>query len=700
MICMNLFQPLAPVALFFSCLVAFPFQAAAQNAPVVLKAIPNTIVPKSGGSTTVSLSSVFGLGNLTGKLSGIPGPIARLAFGSGNVYIDIELFPEVAPATVTNFRSYITSHRYDNTIIHRSVPGFVIQGGGYPLASMLDIIFDHTPSHIEVDLPVKNEFQRSNTQGTIAMAKLGADGDDLNLDSATSEWFINMVDNNNDETTTPANLDQITQKFTVFGRIIGPGFQNALMINAPSGDIQPWNFSVLANPDDSFDPLWALSSLPLIDFDGDLNHLDYPMFVTLFTVREIPFIPSTGTTGGYLTLSATSSNTSLVKATISGTSLTLKSVGSGTGSATITVKAVDGYGQQVQKTFNVLVANTALPVVSIGLSNSTASEPGTDTGAFRVSRTGSTASSLTVKISGAGSTATNGTDFTAISTTVVIPAKAASKDILIAPKDDKIKEGPETLKLGIVSNPAYTVSPTAGVAVLTILDNDVPNVTVTCASPNTIEGTGTPSFVRFTRSGILSSPMTITFTLSGTATLGPDYLINTSYTSSGTITIPAGATNASLGILPQNDLLAEGIETVTVTAKASTAYNLITPSATLNIFEGMVNTVTVTAIDGLATEPGTNTGKFKFSRPESNAVPLTVFFTLSGTAKNGTDYTLTPNSTKSITIPAGSTFAYLNVMPKDDTSKEGPEIIEVVLKPSVYYNATPGTARVTINDND
>jgi cyclophilin family peptidyl-prolyl cis-trans isomerase len=95
----------------------------------------------------------------------------------------LELYPNMAPATVANFVAYMERGVYDGAIFHRSVPGFVIQGGG----------FRGRPSSYEAiptDPPIPNEPCLSNTAGTIAMARLGGQPD-----SATSQWFVNLVDN-------------------------------------------------------------------------------------------------------------------------------------------------------------------------------------------------------------------------------------------------------------------------------------------------------------------------------------------------------------------------------------------------------------------------------------------------------------------------------------------------------------------------
>ena len=116
--------------------------------------------------------------------------------------ICMQLLPESAPLTVANFLKYVNDGDYTNSLIHRTVPGFIIQGGSiYGLASNLG-------SPVPTDPPVKNEFSKSNLRGTVAMAKV-AD----NPNSATSQWFINLADNS-------ANLDAQNSGFTVFANIV------------------------------------------------------------------------------------------------------------------------------------------------------------------------------------------------------------------------------------------------------------------------------------------------------------------------------------------------------------------------------------------------------------------------------------------------------------------------------------------------
>ena len=95
--------------------------------------------------------------------------------------ITLELDEAKAPATVANFAEYAKSGHYDGTIFHRVIDGFMIQGGGFTKA------MDQKPTKA----PIKNEAANGllNKRGTIAMART------MVVDSATSQFFINLVDN-------------------------------------------------------------------------------------------------------------------------------------------------------------------------------------------------------------------------------------------------------------------------------------------------------------------------------------------------------------------------------------------------------------------------------------------------------------------------------------------------------------------------
>jgi len=118
----------------------------------------------------------------------------------------IELFDNDTPVTAQNFLNYVDRDDYNGTFIHRSVPGFIVQGGGFRFNAATG-----NADSIPRDSPIINEFQHSNLRGTVAMAKLSG-----NPDSATNQWFINLANNS-------SNLDNQNGGFTVFGQVIGDG---------------------------------------------------------------------------------------------------------------------------------------------------------------------------------------------------------------------------------------------------------------------------------------------------------------------------------------------------------------------------------------------------------------------------------------------------------------------------------------------
>lgn len=95
--------------------------------------------------------------------------------------IDVELFEEKAPISCENFRQYITDGHFSDTVFHRVIPKFMIQGGG----------MDESLSSKTTRDPIKNEANNgeNNVRGTLAMARTGV------VDSATSQFFINLKDN-------------------------------------------------------------------------------------------------------------------------------------------------------------------------------------------------------------------------------------------------------------------------------------------------------------------------------------------------------------------------------------------------------------------------------------------------------------------------------------------------------------------------
>ncbi|MBK7251235.1 MAG: peptidylprolyl isomerase [Gammaproteobacteria bacterium] len=104
-----------------------------------------------------------------------------IRFETSHGSFTIELFEEDAPESVANFLQYVDEGFFDGTVFHRVIPGFVIQGGGF------------TPEMAQkkTRAPIRNEAAngRRNERGTLSMARTN------DIDSATSQFFVNLVDN-------------------------------------------------------------------------------------------------------------------------------------------------------------------------------------------------------------------------------------------------------------------------------------------------------------------------------------------------------------------------------------------------------------------------------------------------------------------------------------------------------------------------
>lgn len=148
-----------------------------------------------------------------------------------------ELFEEETPQTVQNFLNYVNDGDYINSFFHRSIAGFVIQGGGFTTTSTT---FTGTDQFTEIpdDAAVQNEPGISNLRGTVAMAKLGNDPN-----SATNQFFVNFGDNS-------SNLDNQNGGFTVFARVLDLSVVDTLEA-IPSRDVDGGLYSDLPVTNDN-----------------------------------------------------------------------------------------------------------------------------------------------------------------------------------------------------------------------------------------------------------------------------------------------------------------------------------------------------------------------------------------------------------------------------------------------------------------
>ncbi len=181
------------------------------------------VVPLANGENTITLRSTDRFARTTTQsvsIRSIQGSIMELTSNLGT--FQVELFDTAAPISVANFKSYL--NQYDNSIIHRVAKVAdsgvdVIQGGGA-------VLNGNTLTGLTTSAAITNEAStaRPNVRGTLAMARTSS------LNSATSQWFVNVVNN--------TALDAAANPFAVFGRVIGTGMTVVDAIyNLPINDI-------------------------------------------------------------------------------------------------------------------------------------------------------------------------------------------------------------------------------------------------------------------------------------------------------------------------------------------------------------------------------------------------------------------------------------------------------------------------------
>ncbi|MGB8341460.1 MAG: peptidylprolyl isomerase [Chthoniobacterales bacterium] len=313
-------------------LLAFRLASSSLHAaPVVSAQIPDLTVYDSTPANEIDLNTKFSDPDL-------PANTVRLTTDLGT--IDITLYDQQTPITVDNFLSYIDSGAYlpndpnfgtpAPIFFHRSVPGFVIQSGGYVSTQDPFSPPNMLPGPVVTFSPIPNEarIDLHNVRGTVSMAKLSTDPD-----SATSQWFINLADNSGP----PSNLDSTNGGFTVFGVVSAAGMTTADAIAA----LPAYDFSGIYGS--------AFTNLPLRNYSSG-----YPKVTNLARVNEItrPMI-----------FSAVSDHPTIASASVISNDLFVQ--GKSVGSATITVTATDAAGATASQSFQVTVESTPVHLANI-----------------------------------------------------------------------------------------------------------------------------------------------------------------------------------------------------------------------------------------------------------------------------------------------------------------------------------------------
>lgn len=230
-------------------------------------------------------------------------------------------------------------------------------------------------------------------------------------------------------------------------------------------------------------------------------------------------------------------------------------------------------------------------VVNVVASDPTAAEPGTDTGAFTLSRAGDANAPLTVNYAITG-TASNGVDYLYLAGTTNFDVGVSNIVIPVVPIDDNRPEPTETVVLTVLPSPDFYLGLT-NTATVTIADDGdtTPLFTFAVSDTNAYERVSslTGSFTLNRVLGDMTTNMTINFTLGGTAVLGVDYLSS----ATNSVTFGPGVTSQSIVITPIDNTLADGDRTVVMTVQTTPDFILDPPTSG-----------TVTIVDD-ETPPGT-----------------------------------------------------------------------------------------------
>ena len=312
--------------------------------------------------------------------------------------------------------------------------------------------------------------------------------------------------------------------------------------------------------------------------------------------------------------------------------------------------------------------------------------------------TNAQASALSINLSVSGS-ATEGTDYSSIVSSLTIPAGSQSVSTTFTPIDDSISDVNETISISISSITGGEGSVRVGSSTsITITDDEaVPSVSLSASSSSIAENSGSSITLTATSTIISSANLVVNLNSSGTSTSGTDY------GSISSITIPAGSTTATSSFTTIDDSIYEGDETSIFDISSIDGGSAIengSQQVTLTITENeTAPTVTLTSSASSIAENSGSSVTLTATLSGATDENVTVSISTSGTGTEGTDYA----TISDITISAGSTTGTSTLTPTDDVIYEGSETgivaISSVSGGSATENGTQ-TQTITITDNE
>jgi autotransporter-associated beta strand protein len=335
--------------------------------------------------------------------------------------------------------------------------------------------------------------------------------------------------------------------------------------------------------------------------------------------------------------------------------------------------------------------------VSLAVAPGSVTEDGGSNLIYTFSRVGSMTNPLTVKFA-VGGAAKFGTDYTqsGASTfgggkgTVVIPALASSATVTIDPIADSTIEANEAVKLTVTTSTGSYVIGAANMAIGTITNDYFPippSVSLGVSPASVLENGNQVLRYTFTRT-TATTPLTANFNVGGTATFKTDYAQSGAATfvggGAGSVTFGSGQLTATVMIDPNGDTTPELDETVILTLASGLGYTLgtqtIATGKILNDDGPLSPIVSIAVLPSAVTESGTNSLVYSFTRSATNSDPLTIHFTVGGTATYIADYTQSGassfnGSSGTVTFGFGQSTVQISIDPHNDGTPESTEDI-------------------------
>lgn len=337
-----------------------------------------------------------------------------------------------------------------------------------------------------------------------------------------------------------------------------------------------------------------------------------------------------------------------------------------------------------------------LPLVEFAVSESACSE---ESGPVGITVVLSRKSSEVVSVDYAvvGGTATGlGVDYLLDSGRIEFSPGETTAAIPLFIVQDTLSELTETLIVEL-ANPKNALLGPLSTFKATLIDDDGQVVSVTPWQSEATEEGSAIGIVRIGRSSSMVDEQPVRIQLTGTASLGADYVIVPAQ-----VVIPSGQSFVDLSILPVEDSTEESEESVVVTLIEAPGASIGSPSvAVVKIIDNDGNQstpiVNITAPTPTASESGQDLALFEIHRTTLSLQPLIVHFTVGGTATSGTDFEPLPISA---VIPGDAAETILAVRALDDAETEGPETVVITLTEQQDYRVgTSAVATATILDS-